>query len=202
MKPADKPNLEIIKDFVVFPKTPRLNRTIIITEKLDGANAQLYITEDNQLYTGTRTQWVYPGADYKGFANWAHSHREELLQLGPGRHYGEWWGAGLGRNYGLKEKRFSLFNTRRWALHGTKPLPLGPTHTQDTLPACCGLVPVLYDGLFSEVEIKSALERLRLQGSVAAPGFSNPEGIIVFHEAARCAFKVTLDNDRLPKTAA
>lgn len=32
--------------FVSFPKMPRLHREIVITEKLDGTNAQVYLTFD------------------------------------------------------------------------------------------------------------------------------------------------------------
>ena len=187
--------------FEPFSKTPRLNRNIIVSEKLDGMNGQIYITEENDLYIGSRSKWLCATDDCKGFANWVLAHRNEIMTLGPGRHFGEWWGQGLGRKYGLKEKRFSLFNTRRWALHGTEPKVIGPMgRTQDILPACCSLVPVLYDGPFSEVAIKSCLAQLREQGSLAAPGFDDPEGIIVFHEGANLGFKVTLKGDESPKS--
>jgi len=190
--------------FVPFGKMPRLNRNIIISEKIDGTNAQIRISEDlSSIVAGSRNRWIFPGDDSFGFAAWVKENRDELLLLGPGRHYGEWWGSGIQRNYNLGkgEKRFSLFNTRRWALHGTEPKVIGPLgRTQDLLPACCSLVPVLYDGPFSEAAIKSCLDQLREQGSVAAPGFDDPEGIIVFHEAANLGFKVTLKGDESPKS--
>jgi hypothetical protein len=62
-------------------------------------------------------------------------HRDDLLTLGPGRHFGEWWGAGIQRRYGLTEKRFSLFNVTRWG---------------EARPACCHVVPTLYRGPFSD----------------------------------------------------
>lgn len=40
-----------------------------------------------------------------------------------------------------------------------------------------------------------ALEQLRTRGSVAAPGFMKPEGVVVFHTASQQLFKVTLEND-------
>ena len=136
-------------EFREFPKMARLSREVIITEKLDGTNAQIYISDDGQtMLIGSRTRWITPQDDNHGFAKWAESHRDELLTLGPGRHFGEWWGQGIQRGYGLKEKRFSLFNVQRWALHGTEPKTyptMDPrvTRTQDVLPPCCGLVPVL-----------------------------------------------------------
>ena len=121
-------------------------------------------------------------------------------------HRGEWWGAGIQRRYGLTEKRFSLFNTQRWALHGTEPkaFPTADprmTHIQDVLPPCCDLVPVLYQGPFDTAMVDRCLDRLRLNGSVAAPGFEKPEGVVVFHTAGNVGFKKTLDKDDSPKGA-
>lgn len=45
----------------------------------------------------------------------------------------------------------------------------------------------------------SCLQNLRIAGSVAAPGFDRPEGIVVYHTAANQCFKVTLENDEMPK---
>lgn len=100
--------------FEEFPKIARLNRLCIATEKLDGANVGITIADDFQtIWVNSRTKWITLEDDYKGFARWVHEHKEQLLRLGPGTHRGEWWGSGLGRGYGLKEKRFSLFNTHR-----------------------------------------------------------------------------------------
>jgi len=172
-------------DFVPFPKMPRLSREIIVTEKIDGTNAQIYITDDGDLFTGSRTRWIKPGDDNFGFAAWVEAHRQELLALGPGRHFGEWWGAGIQRRYGLREKRFSLFNVSRW--------------TDDVRPPICRVVPTLYRGDFDQSEINAALARLEFEGSVAAPGFDKPEGIIVFHVAANMGFKKTIEKDDQPK---
>lgn len=173
-------------EFIAFPKIPRLNREIVITEKIDGTNAIVHITEDGRVVAGSRTRWIYPDKDNFGFARWVKEHEAELRDgLGFGTHFGEWWGEGIGRRYGLKEKRFSLFNTSRW--------------TDDVRPTICSVVPTLYTGPFSEEAIKSCLERLRREGSVAAPGFMKPEGIVVFHTAASQMFKVTLEGDEKPK---
>ncbi len=188
-------------EFREFPKMARLSREVIITEKLDGTNAQIYISDDGQtMLIGSRTRWITPQDDNHGFAKWAESHRDELLTLGPGRHFGEWWGQGIQRGYGLKEKRFSLFNVQRWALHGTEPKTyptMDPrvTRTQDVLPPCCGLVPVLERCSFDTKDVDMWLEYLRTNGSVAAPGFLKPEGVVVFHIAGTVGFKKTLGND-------
>lgn len=175
-------------EFVEFPKMPRLSREIIVTEKIDGTNAQVFIGDNGEFHVGSRTRWITPEADNFGFAAWAHAHKNELMQLGPGRHFGEWWGAGIQRRYGLVEKRFSLFNVDRWSDGG--------------LPECCSLVPLLYRGPFSTEDIDRCLAELQANGSSASPGFMNPEGIVVFHLAGRIGFKKTIHKDELPKSLA
>ena len=89
-------------EFEGFPKIARLSREAIITEKIDGTNAQIYIGEDGQIIAGSRTRWITPDSDNFGFARWGEQHRVELAALGPGRHFGEWWGSGIQRGYGLE----------------------------------------------------------------------------------------------------
>lgn len=173
--------------FVEFPKMPRLSREIIVTEKIDGTNAQVHITDDGRILAGSRTRWITPESDNFGFAAWVRDNAEELLTLGPGSHFGEWWGAGIQRRYGLSEKRFSLFNADRWG---------------ESRPSCCGVVPVLYRGVFDTGVIDEIVESLRRCGSVAAPGFMNPEGVVVYHIAGRVGFKKTLHKDEVPKALA
>ena len=193
------------EQFTQFPKMARLQREVIISEKIDGTNAQVHITDDGKMRFGSRTRWITPGDDNFGFARWATDHKDELMQLGPGRHFGEWWGCGIQRNYGLNERRFSLFNVARWCPHGEEPKQI-PTadprnvKMQDMLPACCHLVPILWQGLFSTAEATIQLWELGQTGSKAAPGFMNPEGIVVFHTAGNVGFKMTLDNDGVPKS--
>lgn len=176
-------------EFVSFPKMARLSREIIVTEKIDGTNAQIYIPEDNpeQIFAGSRTRWVTFHADNYGFAAWVEANKEELLKLGPGRHFGEWWGKGIQRGYGQSEKRFSLFNTTRWADPEARPL-------------CCDVVPTLYQGVFDTQQIELCLNALREDGSVAAPGFIRPEGIVVYHTVAGVGFKKTCERDDKPKS--
>jgi hypothetical protein len=40
---------------------------------------------------------------------------------------------------------------------------------------------------------------LKCHGSVAAKGFMNPEGVIVYHVAANTSFKKTIEKDSEPK---
>jgi hypothetical protein len=192
--------------FTPFPKMARLQREVIITEKIDGTNAQVYITDDGRMLTGSRTRWITPEDDNFGFAKWARDNKDELMQLGPGRHFGEWWGRGIQRNYGLNERGFSLFNVSRWCLHGKTPqqIPTGDPRIvkmQDVLPRCCRLVPILRRGINITTMAESALYELSQRGSVAAPGYMHPEGIVVFHVAGNVGFKMTLDNDGVPKSS-
>lgn len=121
--------------FQDFPKITRLfEQEVVVTEKIDGTNALVFISEDgSHIRAGSRTRWIYPGDDNYGFAFWVSQNQEELLKLGPGYHYGEWWGRGIQRNYGMNKKVFSLFNVHRWS---------DPT----TRPTCCDVVPVIYTG--------------------------------------------------------
>ena len=95
----------MITEFEKFDKIARLSRNCIITEKIDGTNAQVFIGENGEFLTGSRNRWITPEDDNAGFARWALENKEKLLQLGPGRHFGEWWGSGIQRRYGLDRKR-------------------------------------------------------------------------------------------------
>lgn len=172
-------------EFEEFPKIPRLSREIIVTEKIDGTNGQIAITEDGQMFVGSRSRWITPDNDNHGFAKWVNAHRDELMTLGVGRHFGEWWGQGIQRGYLQNRKRFSLFNVLRWA---------------DVRPACCDVVPILYRGTFNQDEITACLVSLEMKGSVVAPGFMNAEGVIVFHVDAGMGFKKTIKKDDVPKS--
>lgn len=195
------------EEFESFPKIARLARQCIITEKIDGTNAQIFITDDGRMKVGSRNRWVTLENDNFGFAKWAMEHRDELMTLGVGRHYGEWWGHGIQRGYGLLEKRFSLFNVSMWCLHGTEPkqIPTGDPRIvkmQKVLPPCCGLVPVLDTGIFCIERCKWFIDWLRVYGSAASPGFMNPEGIVAHHVAGGVSFKMTIENDDVPKSIA
>lgn len=194
-------------DFQEFPKMARLSREIIITEKIDGTNAQIFITQGEAyaddpmviarmpqdsgpplvMYAGSRSRWITPQTDNHGFASWVNEHAEQLFELGEGRHFGEWWGLGIQRTYSQPFKRFSLFNVTRWG---------------DSRPGCCGVVPELYRGEFGQSPIMSALKSLEKNGSVAAPGFMKPEGIVIYHVAAGIGFKKTIEKDDVPKSLA
>lgn len=193
------------ESFVCFPKIARLSRNCIVTEKIDGTNAQIIVADAEyevanwlstvepvavvdglKLIAGSRNRFLTIANDNFSFARWVADNAEELVKLGVGRHFGEWWGQKIQRTYGLEEKRFSLFNTTRFA---------------EDRPSCCHVVPVLYNGMFTTEAVEDAVEELRTNGSKAAPGFMRPEGAVVFHEAAGVGFKKTLENDEKPKSS-
>ncbi|GAB3863274.1 hypothetical protein GCM10028801_30510 [Nocardioides maradonensis] len=177
--------------FAPWPKIARLNRDITVTEKLDGTNAAVIITESGVVAAQSRTRIITSDADNYGFARWVEDHSGALVELlGPGRHFGEWWGQGIQRKYGLTEKRFSLFNTARYGDTDFSALPQ------------VGTVPVLYQGPWDDMAIGYVLMGLEKSGSVAAPGFMDPEGVVIFHSAAQQMFKVTLKGDEAPKSLA
>ncbi len=64
---------------------------------------------------------------------------------------------------------------------------------------CCHLVPILYAGLIGGNAIDGCLYKLRTEGSLAAPGYMNPEGIVIYHTHSRHLYKVTLETDEKPK---
>ena len=211
--------------FIKFPRIPRYSRDIIITEKLDGTNAQIFIEEYDceffderhqpyedptatyknfAIFAGSRNGWISTKQDNFGFAQWVKDNAKELSKLGRGHHYGEWWGKGIQRGYGLDHRRFSLFNVQRW--------------NNDNIPSCCHVVPILYHGpwnlkvdfLWENREedwepnypaVDYVMEDLEYKGSAAAPGFMKPEGIVIYHmgKTKDTYFKKTFENDEKGK---
>lgn len=179
--------LATLPEFQPFPKMARLSREVIITEKIDGSNGQIFIDELGGILAGSRNRWLTPENDNFGFCKWVYANQDELRKLGPGRHFGEWWGSGIQRTYGLDHKRFSLFNVNKWFDNPDRP-------------ACCGTVPLIWRGVFDLFDVRACLGMLEEEGSFAAPGFLNPEGIVIYHVAAGVGFKKTIKDDGVPKS--
>jgi len=179
-------------EFREFPKIVRLESSVTITEKIHGTNAQILITPGNPTFganvsatmvndepfmilAGSRTRWLTPDDDNFGFARWVEENSAELIEkLGPGRHYGEWYGLGINSGYGLKEKRFALFDQR---------------FIDKPLPNRVDVVPVLFSGSWSPQCVEITMELLKRNGSSLAPGFMKPEGVVVRFEANGATFK-------------
>lgn len=128
-----------MSEFQPFPKIPRLNRPTFWTEKIDGTNAAVGITEPDRwldsptglpggVWAQSQTRVITPANDNFGFARWVADHADKLRgALGPGLHFGEWYGRGIWRGYGIREDQgaggrfFALFNVFRWTVKGTVP---------------------------------------------------------------------------------
>lgn len=134
----------------------------------------------------SRKRVITPDSDNFGFARWVWDNAEALAySLGEGYHFGEWWGSGIQRGYGLTkgEKRFSLFNVHRY----------------EKVDGLYDVVPVLYRGPLSTYSVNRALDDLETFGSHAAPDFMKPEGVVVFHSASGQVYKALIENDDIPK---
>lgn len=206
----------LFRDITITEKIDGTNAAIIVDKVRPNVDYVTLADDKNRTFVevyganGTSTPDVYevgaqsrkrlitPTDDNFGLARWVKDNAETLVEtLGEGRHYGEWWGSGIQRGYGLAkgEKRFSLFNVHRY-------LPLIYDRVMEGKPlAGLDTVPVLYEGPFREEQIEHALYMLAAKGSRAAPGFDKPEGVVVFHSASGHVYKVTLDNDGQPKSA-
>lgn len=143
---------------------------------------------------------VLGGSDNAGFASWVLDNSVELVDLlGPGRHFGEWWGQGIQRAYGMDRKVFSLFNYFRFSKiaqerHDWRNRARGINMTT---------VPLISVGKFSDTNIKDALDLLRVNGSFASAEwgfpFDRPEGVIIRHADLGGNLKAFIENDDIPK---
>lgn len=163
--------------FKAWPKIPRYkNEKIVVTEKIDGSNAAVIVTEWGDVFAQSRNRILRPESsdDNFGFGKWVEYNKSQLFHLGIGHHFGEWWGLGIQRRYGMKEKVFSIFNTYR---------------PKESLPDCVRQVPILGD------DIEAAVELLKQQGSQAAPGFMNPEGVVIYSTLHKTRYKIIINED-------
>lgn len=176
-------------EFKPWPKIARLaNEQMTITEKIDGTNAcVIFLPADNEWgyehASQSRNKIITPESDNAGFAKWVWRNVDELFaDLGFGYHYGEFWGSGIQRGYGMErgEKFFSLFNAPRWT-------PAASSFKTENLR----VVPMLYQGGFESTKIQDFADVLYDSGSFAAPGYESPEGIVIHLREAGCTYKIT-----------
>ncbi len=179
-----------------WPKIPHLYRGWTITEKIDGSCGAIHFDDAGNFAAQSRNRMVTPEQDNHGFAKWVYDNHESLyIDLGPGVHFGEWWGYKIMRGYDCKsgEKYFSLFNTKKWS-------------EKQNLFISSGLkvIPVLFDGTIKEQTIGGIFqfwkEILQSEGSFAKPGFMRPEGIVAFHQESLQMYKIFLEKDDKPKS--
>jgi hypothetical protein len=215
-------------DYPKFRPIPRLHRKVVLTEKIDGTNGLIEVTKvdepdlfqatdptgilaggsDGNTYlvrAGSRNRWLTLEADNFGFAKWVYDNADALTALGEGKHYGEWFGKGIQSGYGLDDRRFALFNVNRWydirdAEVTDKYLETFPKAVP--APPEVTVVPVILvaNGNDLNYAVNIALHTLESDGSFIAPGFKDPEGVVVWHDAAGAFFKATIKNDEAPKS--
>lgn len=168
-----------VVDFAKFPKIPRFEKVqIVATEKIDGTNAQIVIppSDSEPILVGSRNRWITPGknTDNFGFAAWAYANEEALRRLGPGTHYGEWYGQGIGRGYGLTVRRWALFDIYR-------PFPEGLPDNVEKVPLLLHvqLDKLLLGAVVEPSSLFTACEALKQRGSRAVCGFMKPEGVVI-----------------------
>ncbi len=186
--------------FEKFGKIGRLNKTCTITEKVDGTNSQIVFDYDGNFLVGSRRREIFPngtdgkpkGCDNAGFALWVHENHDELFNyLGEGRHFGEWAGRGLKeskRYKNLNEKRFYLFNSFRFG-RDDNPIPTGLYNRG------LDVVPILYEGDFDSAAVEDVMYALRQEKS-SIDGFSEAEGIVIYHHGLQTYAKITFEYDK------
>jgi hypothetical protein len=180
-------------EFTPYPKTPRLRRDCIITEKIDGTNAGIIVTKDGQVAAQSRKRLITPDDDNFGFAAHVDQHKELYKRLGTGVHFGEWFGHGIQSGYGYENGRreLALFNVNRF----------NSNFCMNALNGVSGHVPILAEGIFTDELVQSCLNDLKNNGSRITEGFP-AEGIIVYLKATNQVFKVLIENDEVSKTQA
>lgn len=168
-----------------------------------------YPLVQHNVYAQSRNRFITPQADNFGFAAWVKANAEQLVEiLGPGRHFGEYWGHGIQRGYGLPrgERRFSLFNvTRHNPLGSMADLeayfatpfaarePLFPDLPElSTVPVISAVEGDRSLRAMSHM-VDQALAELSLAGSFAAE-FARPEGVVLFHSRSNQVFKAFCDD--------
>lgn len=201
-------------EFQKFGSLTRFSQGWTITEKIDGTNGQIALrlleNEDDQaegavalipttegemaIWAGSRNRWLSIEDDNYGFARWVQDNACELVKLGQGRHFGEWYGSGIQRGYGLKngDKRFALFNVLKWG-------------DENIRPNCCEVVEAFCVNKYMEnpyMACDAVMALLKIKGSSHVKGYKNPEGVVMFHHKSNTLFKKTFDYDEQGKWAA
>ncbi|RZS39166.1 RNA ligase [Herbihabitans rhizosphaerae] len=197
-------------EFREWPKTPRLYKDMIVTEKIDGTNACVVVSEHafgthiggpppgtalvvgpDKMNAGgpvveylvgaqSRKRRITPEDDNFGFARWVRDHAPELARTLDAGYHYGEWW-GSGIQRGYDLPK----GEKRFALFNVSRYADVDTAAVPGL----GLVPVLVTGPFSTRIVSECVADLQVLGSFAAPGYPRPEGVIVYHTAASQVFK-------------
>ena len=184
-----------------FPSIERLeNIYCIISEKIDGTNGLIEINETNVRF-GSRNRYISFSDDNAGFANFFKDYEARFKDAAkdittdesyPLRIYGEWFGCGIQRNYGLKDKLFMPFSS----FYGEKLIEYQVPNV---------ITPnIMYTGKFSMEIVDTCMQQLKLNGSGVVKDYKQPEGIVIFFPKYNFRLKETFDGakwkDALPKS--
>lgn len=182
--------------FVAYPKTRRLeDETVTISEKVDGTNGVLFIhkphlcdvlngsTDAPYILAGCRSRWLKDDDtkswDNHGFGKWVAENAQALHALPEGFHYGEWYGKGINHGYGMKERRFMLFNRKRY-------------ENLTYLPKCVELETIIEDDV-PVAELSSVIDRIKnkatVNGSFHIPESGMVEGLIMRFKLSARVYK-------------
>lgn len=185
----------MLPDHPKYPSIQRLSsETVFITEKIDGTNGIIHITPDGLVLAGSRNRWLMDDAgtpikeDNFCFAAWVYENREMLKRLGAGTHYGEWYGKGIQREYGMAECRWASFET------------FGDIDKRGIPQVDC--VPTLCIRQIDSLNIlDEVIADLIKTGSRLVPGFMDPEGIVIsFKNMNKTRFKKYCKDDKVHKS--
>ena len=184
-----------------FPSIERLeNIYCVISEKIDGTNGLIEINETNVRF-GSRNRYISFSDDNAGFANFFKDYEARFKDAAkdittdksyPLRIYGEWFGRGIQRGYGLKDKFFMPFSSfySEKLIEYQVPNVITPN--------------IMYTGKFSMEVVDTCMQQLKLNGSGVVKDYKQPEGIVIFFPKYNFRLKETFDGakwkDALPKS--
>lgn len=161
-----------IESLANYPTVLSVNETVLVTEKVHGANAR-YVVEDGTFYMGSRNRWLKSNCAHawKSAADadprieaWCRAHPGVFL-------FGEVYGAVQSLKYGTKngEIKFVAFA----ALDHDTWLDTAKLHNDATLPT----TPLLYHGTWAECPYKELAEEDST--ILGAPKGHMREGVVI-----------------------
>ncbi len=168
-------------EFEPWAKIPRaVLGDCVMSMKMDGTNACVIIKDGAIVGVQSRKRMINVGkdSDNYGFASYVSQNEQMFLQLGEGRHYGEWAGLGIQSNpHNLPNKQFFLFDTRRWGEHNPPP-------------GCISVVEVLHHGEYTRQNVDDVMNNLKTRSE--AEGWK-AEGIVVYFPKLKAMEKHTFE---------
>ena len=168
-------------EFEPWAKIPRaVLGGCIISMKMNGTNACIIIKDGKVVGVQSRKRMINIGKenDNYGFASYVAQNMEKVLQLGEGRHYGEWAGLGIQKNpHNLESKTFFLFDTRRWGEHNVPPEGIE-------------VVEILHQGEYSRTIIDDVMNTLKTRSETEG---WKAEGIVVYLPKIKAMEKHTFE---------